>query len=128
VLRELGRFRWRGAGFEAWLFRIAANLAVDHLRKHGREVAHEEVAGYLDGADAATPEGRVLLDEQGAELMAVLDTLPPDQREILLLRFGAGLGTDEAARAMGRNANAVRQLQFRALSNMRDRMRQDAQT
>lgn len=119
VVRELGRFKWRGAGFEGWLFRIARNVIVDMRRRTGRETLTGEIVEPVETSHEGLPESAVLDVESAAELRALLDRLPPEQREVLLLRFGAGLDTNETGRAMDRNANAVRQLQLRALRNVR---------
>ena len=116
VLRNLDRFRWRGGGFEAWLFRIAGNLVMDHHRRGGREDPHEDVEPT---GEAASPEHAVLGAEQAGELRRLVAGLPDEQKEVVLMRFAAGLDTNEVAKATGRNANAVRQLQFRALRNLR---------
>ena len=118
VLRRLDDFRWKGAGFEAWLFRIAYNLIVDQYRGSGRE----QLVEPGDEPDEHDPQDELLRSETAGELMAMLDTLSHDQKEVLLLRFVAGLETEEIAKTMGRNANAVRQVQFRALDAMRKRM------
>ena len=119
VLRGLDRFKWRGAGFEAWLFRIAANLVIDVHRKSGRETTEAEPAEQ-EAPTTELPETRVLRAEQAGGLRAMLDALAPDQREVVLLRFAAGLDTHEVSRVMERNPNAVRQLQFRALQKLRE--------
>jgi RNA polymerase sigma-70 factor (ECF subfamily) len=118
VLRRLDDFRWKGAGFEAWLFRIAYNLIVDQYRGSGRE----ELVEPAEQADEQDPQDELVRSETASELMEMLNTLSQDQREVLLLRFVAGLETEEIAKIMGRNANAVRQVQFRALDTMRQRM------
>ncbi|MDQ4025205.1 MAG: sigma-70 family RNA polymerase sigma factor [Actinomycetota bacterium] len=118
VVREIGRFKWRGAGFEGWLFRIARNAIVDVRRRRGRETPVEDVVEAAAPA-GDSPEAIVAGIETAGELRVVLDRLPPEQREVLLLRFGAELDTNETGRAMGRNANAVRQLQLRALRSVR---------
>jgi len=122
VLKGLDRFTWKGGGFEAWIFRIAANLVVDQVRFRMRE----SVAEMVDDPDVShpewEPEGAFLLMEAGDELREALATLPPDQREVLVLRFAAGLDTKGCGEVMGRNANAVRQLQFRALTGLRELM------
>jgi RNA polymerase sigma-70 factor (ECF subfamily) len=128
LLRELERFRWRGAGFEAWLFRIAANLVVDRIRARGREQADEEVPARADGTQSDDPEAAVLRAETSEELGDMLTRLPADQQEVLLLRFAGGLDTHETGAVMGRKANAVRQLQFRALQSLRQMMREEAAT
>ncbi|HEX2058422.1 MAG TPA: sigma-70 family RNA polymerase sigma factor [Actinomycetota bacterium] len=119
VVRELGRFKWRGAGFEGWLFRIARNVIVDMQRRGGRETPVAETIEPPGPSQEGAPETVVTNVESAAELRALLDRLPPEQREVLLLRFGAGLDTNEVGRAMDKNANAIRQLQLRALRNVR---------
>ena len=119
VVRELGRFKWRGAGFEGWLFRIARNVIVDMQRRTGRETLTGETIEPSETSREGLPETAVVDVESAAELRGLLERLPPEQREVLLLRFGAGLDTNETGRAMEKNANAVRQLQLRALRNVR---------
>jgi RNA polymerase sigma-70 factor (ECF subfamily) len=123
VLRDLGRFKWRGAGFEAWIFRIASNLVTDHQRKSNREAPQAEVSEFADTAELRTPEWAVIEGETTEKLNGMLAVLPDDQREVLVLRFAGGLETDEIGAVMGRKPNAVRQLQFRALEQLRGRMR-----
>jgi RNA polymerase sigma-70 factor (ECF subfamily) len=101
VLKELKRFKWKAGGFEAWLFRIASNAVV--------------------ASDEMSPEQLTLQKETAIELNELIQTLSPDQREIIALRFAGGLDSEEIARVMGRKPNAVRQLQFRALSTLRER-------
>jgi RNA polymerase sigma-70 factor (ECF subfamily) len=118
VLRDLDRFRWKGAGFEAWIFRIAANLVVDHLRRETKEPGKDIQEGEAAEPDLG-PEARVLMGEQSQELHAMLHRLAPEQREVLVLRFAGGLDTHEVGRVMKKKPNAIRQLQFRALENLR---------
>jgi RNA polymerase sigma-70 factor, ECF subfamily len=122
ILRDLHRFKWRGAGFEAWLFRIASNLVVDQIRTSGRERSSDDVLERTQGVQERSPEGTVLAGETTRELNRMLADLPPDQQEVLTLRFAGGLAPEEIGSVMGRKANAVRQLQFRALGNLRDKM------
>jgi RNA polymerase sigma-70 factor (ECF subfamily) len=125
VLRDLDRFRWRGGGFEAWIFRIASNLVVDRVRPAARKrVGHDP---RIDPRPAAEfgPESLAVEAESSAELRAKLELLAPDQREVLVLRFAAELDTHEVGRVMGRRPNAVRQLQFRALSSLRQMMSEE---
>lgn len=121
VLGKLDSFRWKAGGFEAWLFKIASNLITDKHRKSIRERTTDEL--LLEERDTAMerqPEERALHLESRRELETLLLTLPEEQREVLLLRFAAGLDTHEAAAVMNKKANAIRQLQFRALQNIRN--------
>lgn len=127
VLRDLDKFRWRGAGFEAWLFRIAANLVVDHTRVGARETPSEEAPEDRIATAELDPADRVVSDESAREIKGLLGELAPEQREVLLLRFAGGLDTNEAGRVLGKKANAVRQLQFRALENLREMMREEVE-
>ena len=119
VLRGLDKFKWKGAGFEAWLFRIASNLVTDVHRKAGRETT-EPAPAEQEAPTAELPETLVLRAEESLGLREMLSTLAPDQREVVLLRFAADLDTNEVGRVMDRNPNAVRQLQFRALQKLRE--------
>jgi RNA polymerase sigma-70 factor (ECF subfamily) len=122
VLRDLDRFRWRGAGFDAWLFRIAHNLVIDHFRGSGREILQDDPGSENEQVERYTPELAALDSELSREMELMLDTLSPDQREVIALRFAAGLDTHETAAALGKKANAVRQLQFRALQALRQKV------
>ena len=128
LLRELGRFKWRGAGFEAWLFRIAANLVVDHIRARTRERVEEDPSEDTAATAALTPEESLMTAEMTRELKVMLARLPAEQQEVLVLRFAGGLDTQETGAVMGKKPNAVRQLQFRALESMRRMMREEAAT
>lgn len=119
VLRDLDRFRWRGSGFEAWIFRIAKNLIIDRYRRGDREVIGNEVVDTVLPAAPEAPESHAIAGEQSRELTSLIDRLPEEQREVVLLRFAGELDTHEVASITHRNANAVRQLQFRALTNLR---------
>lgn len=125
VLRDLGRFRWRAGGFEAWIFRIASNLVVDHVRRASREQPAAEALPEGESSDAR-PDEIVISGELAKGLRSLVDRLVVDQKEVLLLRFAAGLDTNETAAVMGKKVNAVRQLQFRALENLRAIMAEQA--
>jgi RNA polymerase sigma-70 factor (ECF subfamily) len=126
ILRGLDKFKWKGAGFEAWVFRIAANLVIDTHRRSGRETSESETIDE-EAPTAELPENLLLRAETVGGLRAMLDELAPDQREVLLLRFAADMDTTEVGQVMDRNPNAVRQLQFRALQRLRE-MTEEFQT
>jgi RNA polymerase sigma-70 factor (ECF subfamily) len=114
ALANLPRFEWRGVPFLAWLLRMAANAIVD--RWHA--TSKEQVDPRLDAEDKAA----LAEVEQRASLFQLVASLPPDQRRVILDRFVEQRTTREIAAALGRSEGAVKQLQFRAIENLRARI------
>jgi RNA polymerase sigma-70 factor, ECF subfamily len=120
MIEALPRYHARGLPFGAWVFRIARNVAIDH-----RRTAHATVSldAALDRAsDTDDPVAAAERHQDRAALRAAMDSLPADQREVLLWRFFAGLSPAETAVLMGRSNGAVRILQHRALTSLRGRL------
>ncbi len=115
ALANLPRFEWRGAPFAAWLFRIATNAIIDRSKRAARE---REAPAKLDSpADVSFKEIEEI--EQRARLFQLVDRLPVDQRRVIDMRFVQEKSIREIAREIGRSEGAVKQLQFRALENLR---------
>lgn len=121
MLRSLPRFRWRGVPFEAWLFRIAMSKVVDVARHRSRvrSVGDEPLAEPPD--PTSDPERIVAVREVRRKLVAAIERLPQDQRDVVMLRFFIGRTIREVAEQLGRSEGAVKQLQHRALANLRRR-------
>jgi RNA polymerase sigma-70 factor (ECF subfamily) len=117
ALANLKRFEWRGIPFAAWLFRIAANLISDRWQRSGREVTDDAA---LAEAQAGTSEMKEV--ERRATLFRLVDTLPAEQRRVVVLRFVEEKSIKEVAREIRKTEGAVKQLQFRALTTLRTRM------
>jgi RNA polymerase sigma-70 factor, ECF subfamily len=62
--------------------------------------------------------------ERRAQLFSAVESLPEDQRKVILLRFGEEKSIREIASALNRSEGAVKQLQFRGLENLRARLRE----
>ena len=120
ALANLGKFKWRGAPFAAWLFRIAANSIADRAQKLARESGGESVAPLADSA--ASPEVDLEQVETLARIFRLVDGLPWDQRYVIRSRFAEELSIREIATKLSRSEGAVKQLQFRALQNLRARL------
>jgi RNA polymerase sigma-70 factor (ECF subfamily) len=124
ALKSLGSYRERGTPMQAWLFRIAHNLIVDHLRKAARRkqvpIGSVEVASE---ADPAHEVERHLEMERVAEAMA---QLTEQQREVVRLRFFGGLNSREAGVVMGKSPGAVREMQRAAIDRLRALLRPPA--
>ena len=117
ALEALPRYESRGVPFGGWLFRLARNTVVDHVRTH-RETADLELV--LDRIDQDRGPDEWAMTRQELETVRVaLAALTDDQREAIALRYFAGLSAREAATAMGKQEGTVRGLQFRAIAALR---------
>jgi RNA polymerase sigma-70 factor (ECF subfamily) len=118
VLAALPRYRDRGKPFEAFIYGVAARKVADALRAlHRHPIPTEDLPDSVDGAP--TPEDHVIFASQVASATALLDQLPANLREIMLLRVAAGFSAEETGAALGMTAGAVRVAQHRALTKMR---------
>jgi RNA polymerase sigma-70 factor (ECF subfamily) len=117
ALANLRHFEWRGVPFAAWLYRMASNAISDHLRRAGRETE-------LPPEAFADPDPVVLQHvEERATLFRLVGELSPDQRRVIVMRFVEQRSIREIARELQRSEGAIKQLQFRALENLRARVR-----
>jgi RNA polymerase sigma-70 factor (ECF subfamily) len=118
ALANLHSFEWRGVPFAGWLLKIAGNMIVDRSKRGGKEVTGQELP------DLPAPDTRPKLEQadESARLFRLVDQLPPDQRRVIGMRFADEKSIREIAQALGRTEGAVKQLQFRALQNLRARM------
>lgn len=114
ALSTITRFEWRGVPLAAWLFRIAANALTDHWRARARNVSVDP-ADVPDAGELDDIERRLALFEQ-------VERLPELQRRVIELRFGEEKSIREAAAALDRSEGAIKQLQLRALENLRKGM------
>jgi RNA polymerase sigma-70 factor (ECF subfamily) len=114
ALAHLPRFDWRGIPFAAWLLRIASNAIADQWQRSARESVENPPE-----ASADMPLEEI---DQRARLYRLVDELPADQQHVVRARFAEGKSIRETAHELGRTEGAVKQLQFRALANLRARM------
>ncbi|MEP6708322.1 MAG: RNA polymerase sigma factor [Pyrinomonadaceae bacterium] len=119
ALANIGKFKWRGAPFASWLFRIAANSIADRSQRLAREYS-------LEPADpAAAPAPDLEQIERIAKMYQLVDKLPWDQRYVIRLRFAEEKSIREIAQQLSRSEGAIKQLQFRALQSLRARMSEE---
>lgn len=119
----IGDYEWRDHPFGAWLFRIAHNLVVDYHRSRREHLALDDASRQLEeraSRDVVRPE-RVLAEALTMDRVRhAIGRLTEEQQQVLVLRFFEGLSTGEVADSMGKRRGAIRGLQFRALSALRD--------
>jgi len=117
ALEALPRYEARGVPFGGWLFRLARNVVIDHIRTR-REHVTLDLATERPAPEGGPDELAALRQELDSVATALL-RLTPEQREAIELRFFAGLSAKEAAAAMDRQEGTVRGLQFRGIAALR---------
>ena len=113
--QAIPRYQQRGLPFKAWLYRMARNQLIDHLR--GQRPA-SDVEG-VELSEPAEAEQRVLTAELHGRLQQALERLSADHREVLVLRFLMEKSAAEIGQIMDRKEVIVRGLQLRALRALR---------
>jgi len=120
ALQSISSFRWKGVPFSAWLFRIAHNQAVDHLRRRTKRASvplNESLVSSGDSPHSAT-ERKIDIEQ----LLAATRRLTEAQREVISLRFTSELSIAQVARIMGKSQGAVKALQHSAIVALRRTM------
>ena len=103
-----------------WLMGTASNLVNDHFREtYSRPTASLDERVESNGPST---DDAVERSETGQALQSAMARLTQEQQHVLALRFGGGLSLEQTASAMGKNANAVKALQFRALASLKRAM------
>jgi RNA polymerase sigma-70 factor (ECF subfamily) len=107
---------WRKS-FNAWLYRAAHNLVVDHYRRTGRT---EQVPLDESATEGGRPPDKAVEQQLEAErLRRALGQLTPEQQQVLALRFGEGLTARQVGELIGKTTGAVEALQRRGLAALR---------
>lgn len=117
ALKSISSFKWKGAPFSAWLFRIAHNQVVDYLRKKSKHAATP-----LDETQVSSDSNPQLMAEHRLDIEQLLlatKRLTRAQREVIALRFAGELSTAQVAKVMGKSQGAVKALQHSAIVALR---------
>lgn len=101
--------------FTSWLFTIARNVINDYYRKNKKESQLSYVSHDSDSNDPL----------EYSCLYSMIGKLPADQREVLQLRFISDLAIKKVASIINRSEGAIKQLQYRALSKLRELMKEN---
>ncbi len=112
----LPRYQSTGAPFVAWLYGIARHVVADELSRRTRTEPRAEIPETL--AEWAEDD-RLALAEAIAKL-------PPEQRQVIEMKFFLGMRNPEVAEALDSTPNAVNAKQWRALGALRDELEKDA--
>ena len=129
AFESFDRFRQDGH-FASWLFTMARNKAMDHFRQRKKSVSLDdvkEISAPLTRAGTGTtsvddPLYGVIQSEQSAALSKLILALPEEDRELLRLRFLAGMSFPEIAYFLHRNEEAVKKSIYRLLARLHSQM------
>ena len=130
VFQALDRFN-PSYKFSTWLFRIAGNAAIDHLRKRRPRTVPLETPDPEGGAGpfpveqkstGLDPYARLRNVERGRAILQAIDELPADFRELIALRHFAGLSYEEIATVKEMPLGTVKNKLFRARAVLKERL------
>ncbi len=113
------------AKFSTWLYRMAHNRLVDHLRLAPRTPLALDEALIPAAAEHERPEARALAGESAARLRLALAALPAEQREAFLLHEEAGLSLEEIAQVSGVGRETVKSRLRYGLAKLREALADD---
>ena len=114
----IGRYKRKSKAFSAWLYRIAHNHVIDYFRTRRQHLALEETT--LAATDNPEQEAEEKLMQQ--ELAEAISCLPPQQRQIIILKFIERLDNREIAQIMKKREGAIRVMQMRAIMALRQKL------
>jgi RNA polymerase sigma-70 factor (ECF subfamily) len=118
ALDSLKNYQERGIPMPVWLFRIAHNLVVDHLRRvtKFKRVPLEDVEIVHDSDPQAAAERNIEMEM----VNKAMSSLTEEQREVIRLRFFGGLSSREVGNLLNKSDGAVREMQRAALEKLRN--------
>jgi len=120
ALQSISSFKWQGAPFSSWLYRIAHNQVVDYLRKKSKRPAIEEDPPDIkDNNRKSDPQQITEHNLSMEQMLNAARQLTAAQREVISLRFTSDLSTAEVARLMGKSQGAIKALQHSAIVALR---------
>jgi RNA polymerase sigma-70 factor (ECF subfamily) len=114
--RGRNRYRRDLAAFSTWLFSIARNVAIDYYRQRRVELSLDDIRQQ---ADERTLEDAAEQHARFAQLAGLLGQLPERERELLALKYGAGLTNREIARITGVSESNVGTILYRTVRSLR---------
>jgi RNA polymerase sigma factor (sigma-70 family) len=126
VLTGLERFKGDESGFTSWVFTIARCRLIDERRARRRRVDTQPLDAQCFDLVGGDVHDDVMAALGGDWVDATLQSLPPDQRDVLLLRVVSDLSIDETAAVLGKTSGAVKALQHRAVAAIRRKISAEA--
>ncbi len=122
ALKSLTAYQDQGKPWVAWLYRIAHARVVDHYRRVGRRPAEDDLDDSPDVAVQPDMDQSLLRRQAAQMLRQAITGLTDEQQQVVVLRFVEGCSLEDTAQIMGKNANAIKALQHRALRSLAGRL------
>lgn len=119
AFKHLGSYEGR-APIAAWLLRIARNAAIDAHRRRHPTLSWERLPERLQPVTETSIEAETEHNESLARLRLLIGRLPVEKRDLLALRFGAGLPSSEIAHVVGKSEAAVKKQLTRIVRQIRE--------
>ena len=134
VYNNLSKIKGDSLSINAWVYKIAGNCVIDFFRKNKKISGQKSIDEMLENSedifavseDYILKESLFLKKELGFEnegLLSMINNLPENQKNILLLRFVEDLDYPSISAILGKKENALRALLFRALQNLKDSLK-----
>lgn len=121
AIESFPKFRYDGKPFGAWLFRIAHNLLIDHVRKNKKSINKPlEEAAEVSSEDNVEKAADIRVNYQ--RVQAALKEFSDEEREIILLKCTSGLKFSEIAGCLGVKENTVKTKYFRLLTSLKAKL------
>ena len=121
ALQGLDRYQDQGKPFVAWLYRIARARVIDHYRKYDRRPAESDIENEPLPVEADL-DAPMVWQHASTVLQTAIAELTEDQQQVIMLRFIEGYRIDAIAKIMGKQPNAIKALQHRALRSLASRL------
>jgi len=119
MVTHLPEYRATAVPFSAWLYQIARNLITDVYRRQDSRILQPLENAHLVAETQESPDMMVEHQLTIEKIQAALETIDPQQREAVTLRFLTGLSLREAAETMDCSVAALKSLQHRGLQALR---------
>lgn len=123
AMKHVPTYEDRGLPFSAWLYRIAHNLVANwHRDNSRRQIVELDDGLHLPGSQVQ-PESAVVRSEQETFLLNLVNQLPEDRQQLLILKFVDHLSNAEIGEVMGKTEGAIKSLYHRTLMSLRDEVK-----
>jgi len=118
--KNIEKYQERNCPFSSWLYRIARNTVIDFYRTQKKVYPIEDEIFFSGGDDLRENPKKIAETKIEIErVKKVLNSLPNNQREIIILKFIEGFSNKEIAKILKKSEGAIRILQYRAIKNLK---------